>query len=298
MTKSRHNIHFTTHKIDDISTNEDAVISTPTIIAVSDGAGGCGIFAERWSKYLLDNIPSGGFDNFDTFNQWTESIWQPFYDDIDAQLKNYDNFVGNKFNKEGSFATLAAVWIEGDKAKYCCYGDSAIFVFDTHSKSMKFMSLEDVMKYDKNPYLINWKDIPVESEFKCGEIKIDEASMIIVASDALSALLTMAYYAQYNPDKLEECLQSNGKLKVVAESVKGHMAERDLYDDLLLPISKCRNDREFRDAITTLHKEGVILDDDFSIAISHLVEPTKRVVLRINKRQRINKKKHKRCLRR
>ncbi len=298
MTKSRRNIHFTTNKIGDSSTNEDAVISTPNIIAVSDGAGGCGIFAERWSKYLLDNIPSCGFDSFDIFNQWTESIWQLFYDSIDAQLKDYDNFVGNKFNKEGSFATLAAVWIEGDKAKYCCYGDSAIFVFDRVGKSMQFMSLEDVMQYDKNPYLINWKDLPTESAFRCGEVEIGENSMIFVASDALSALLTMAYYTQYDSSRLEACLQSDGKLKVVAESVKEYMEGRDFYEDLLLPISKCGNNREFRAAITNLHKEGVILDDDFSIAISHFAEPTKRVVSQRNKRYKKYKKNYKRCSRR
>lgn len=34
--------------------NEDAVIARENIIAVSDGAGGGGLFAERWSKYLLN----------------------------------------------------------------------------------------------------------------------------------------------------------------------------------------------------------------------------------------------------
>ena len=32
--------------------NEDAVIARENVIAVSDGAGGGGVFAERWSRYL------------------------------------------------------------------------------------------------------------------------------------------------------------------------------------------------------------------------------------------------------
>ena len=36
--------------------NEDAVIAKENIIAVSDGAGGGGLFAERWSAYLLNHL--------------------------------------------------------------------------------------------------------------------------------------------------------------------------------------------------------------------------------------------------
>ena len=37
--------------------NEDAAIARDNMIAVSDGAGGGGLFAERWSRYLIDNLP-------------------------------------------------------------------------------------------------------------------------------------------------------------------------------------------------------------------------------------------------
>ena len=37
--------------------NEDAVIARKNVIAVSDGAGGGGVFAERWSQYLVSNLP-------------------------------------------------------------------------------------------------------------------------------------------------------------------------------------------------------------------------------------------------
>ena len=44
-------------KLEEGITNEDAAISNKEIIAVSDGAGGGGVFAEHWSKYLVDNLP-------------------------------------------------------------------------------------------------------------------------------------------------------------------------------------------------------------------------------------------------
>ena len=37
--------------------NEDAVIAKDSLIAVSDGAGGGGVFADQWSKYLVDKLP-------------------------------------------------------------------------------------------------------------------------------------------------------------------------------------------------------------------------------------------------
>ena len=37
--------------------NEDAVKATSEWIAVSDGAGGGGVFADKWSQYLIDHIP-------------------------------------------------------------------------------------------------------------------------------------------------------------------------------------------------------------------------------------------------
>jgi hypothetical protein len=38
-------------------TNEDAAIVKDNIIAISDGAGGGGVFADRWSRYLVNNLP-------------------------------------------------------------------------------------------------------------------------------------------------------------------------------------------------------------------------------------------------
>ena len=37
--------------------NEDAAKATEKWIAVSDGAGGGGVFADLWSKYLVENLP-------------------------------------------------------------------------------------------------------------------------------------------------------------------------------------------------------------------------------------------------
>ena len=44
-------------KLEDGIVNEDAVRATQKWISVSDGAGGGGVFADQWSRYLVDNLP-------------------------------------------------------------------------------------------------------------------------------------------------------------------------------------------------------------------------------------------------
>ena len=51
------NIAVTIPKFEEGIINEDAVIATEKMIAVSDGAGGGGVYAERWSSYLVNNLP-------------------------------------------------------------------------------------------------------------------------------------------------------------------------------------------------------------------------------------------------
>ena len=44
--------------------NEDAAIAKDGLIAVSDGAGGGGLYADLWSAYLLDKLPDNPITTF------------------------------------------------------------------------------------------------------------------------------------------------------------------------------------------------------------------------------------------
>ena len=63
------------------SVNEDAVMARDKVIAVSDGAGGGGVYAERWSRYLLENLPDEPIGSFAELDGWVERIWEPFYNE-------------------------------------------------------------------------------------------------------------------------------------------------------------------------------------------------------------------------
>ena len=44
--------------------NEDAALAKKGMATVSDGAGGGGVFAELWSKYLLKQLPASALRDF------------------------------------------------------------------------------------------------------------------------------------------------------------------------------------------------------------------------------------------
>ena len=73
------NIVITISKLEDSTINEDAIKATDSMIAVSDGAGGGGVYAERWSEYLVNHLPEIPIKSFEELDSWIEEIWEPFY---------------------------------------------------------------------------------------------------------------------------------------------------------------------------------------------------------------------------
>ena len=68
-------------------TNEDAAIARNGLIAVSDGAGGGGVFADQWSRYLVDNLPDEPIQNYSEFDNWLDAIWEKFYNEHEELAK-------------------------------------------------------------------------------------------------------------------------------------------------------------------------------------------------------------------
>mgnify|MGYP007107619935 FL=1 len=90
--------------------NEDAAIARKKMIAVSDGAGGGGLFAERWSSYLLEQLPFTPIHSAEELDAWIGDIWEMYYNKCEEDAKQLGGLSLDKFYDEGSFATLVAVW--------------------------------------------------------------------------------------------------------------------------------------------------------------------------------------------
>ena len=139
-------------------TNEDAALAKPDMIAVSDGAGGGGLFAELWSRYLVEHLPDEPIIDYKSFDAWIDGIWEPFYNDCEEKTKAEGGMLLNKFYDEGSFATLVAVWKESDsECKWIAYGDSVAFCYNKKTKELHH-SFTKLVDFNNPPYLVNCKD--------------------------------------------------------------------------------------------------------------------------------------------
>ena len=83
--------------------NEDAAIAKDNVIAVSDGAGGGGVFAEHWSQYLVEHVPEKPIKNYMSFDKWIDGIWEPFYNDCEEDYNKKTGELQHSFTRLSDF---------------------------------------------------------------------------------------------------------------------------------------------------------------------------------------------------
>ena len=118
--------------------NEDACLINNNIIGIADGAGGAGIMNKDWAFFLLNNLPDSNFNTVQEIESWFDKIREDFYNKTSLKISNYDNFITDKFEKEGSFSTLSVVWIGKEKITSFSIGDSGIFYFKKNKKTLDY----------------------------------------------------------------------------------------------------------------------------------------------------------------
>ena len=245
--------------------NEDATIATENVIAVSDGAGGGGVYAERWSDYLVNHLPDKPIKNYKAFDKWIDGIWEPFYNEYEEEAKKIGGLFLNKFYDEGSFATLVAVWKNG---AWISYGDSVAFCYNKKTGELQH-SFTRLVDFNNPPYLINCKDPLDEKGFRKGQFKIDKNCIIIVASDTLAQYILMMYEAANNERyaaELEEAINAQAKHSnyiKTAIAIEGV----DFVKDVIVKLQNCYTWPILQSHVKGLKKKGLIGHDDYSLAI-------------------------------
>lgn len=252
-------------KFEEGITNEDAAIARKEVIAVSDGAGGGGVFAEHWSKYLVNQLPQEPIENYDVFDKWIDSIWEPFYNEYEAKAKTIGGLFLNKFYDEGSFATLVAVWKAG---QWVSYGDSVAFCYNRKNRSLQhtFTRLAD---FNNPPYLINCKDPLTVEGFRCGKFEIDEDCEVFTASDALAHYILMMYEMAHSDqfiDELQEAINAQTKNSNFIKTAKA-IGVIDFENDVIKKLQNCPGDSFLKNHIRGLQKRRLIGHDDYSLVI-------------------------------
>ena len=253
--------------------NEDAVCARKNVIAVSDGAGGGGLFADRWSRYLVNHLPNTPITTAEQLDEWVGAIWESYYNKADISAKKLGGLALDKFYDEGSFATLAAVWCGNDEnCNWMTYGDSVVFHYDYKTKKLthSFSSLAD---FSNAPFLINCKDELNLDGFNHGTFPLTRDSMVFVASDAISHYILMMYELSRKEEyysELEKAISSgskNSNLIAKAQSLPKIQFEKEVIDKLRKAVY---NKAIFRKWTATLYRKGLLALDDYSIAVMYL----------------------------
>lgn len=245
--------------------NEDAAIAKEELIAVSDGAGGGGVFAERWSQYLVDHLTDNPIKSYKEFDKWIDGIWEPFYDECEEEAKKIGGLFLNKFYDEGSFATLVSVWKNG---MWISYGDSVAFCYNRKTKELQH-SFTRLADFNNPPYLINCKDPLNEEGFRSGQFKIDDDCLFFAASDTLAHYILMMYEMTHEDQYEEELKEAISAQTKNSNFIKAAMRlrKRDFSKDVIQKLENCKYENQLISHIGRLKRWGFIGHDDYSLAI-------------------------------
>ena len=250
--------------------NEDAALARDNVIAVSDGAGGGGLFAERWSRYLLDHLPDTPICSAEELDSWIEQIWEPFYNQCESDAKQMGGMSLEKFYDEGSFATLVAVWKTSETTcRWISFGDSVAFCYDFNTHKL-IHTFDRLGNFDNSPYLINCKDVINSKGFKSGEWNITDHSIVFAASDSLAHYILMMYEVSWKDTYTQELQEAevrhskNGNYIRIAQTLPTVDFERKVLRRLL----NCANHpTNFKRHLDSLLRKGLLAVDDYSFAV-------------------------------
>lgn len=245
--------------------NEDAAVARKEVIAVSDGAGGGGVYADRWSKYLVEWLPEEPIESFEAFDKWIDGIWEVFYNEYEAEAKYIGGLFLNKFYDEGSFATLVAVWKDG---QWISYGDSVAFCYNRKSKELQH-SFTRLADFNNPPYLINCKDSLEEKGFRNGKFKIDKDCIVFAASDTLAHYILMMYKVAYSTKYVEELQEAVDAQTKNSNFIKMAMSlsSIDFEKEVIQLLMNCHRGFLLRNHIKMLKNKRLIGHDDYSLVI-------------------------------
>ena len=251
----------------DSNYNEDSVIGRTNMIAVSDGAGGGGLFADKWSSYLLSKLPEIPIRNYKELDDWVDSIWEEFYNKYEEIAKEIGSVELDKFYNEGSLATLAAIWLYENKFHWLTYGDSTTFVYDFQHKKL-VSNIKSLLEYNNPPYLLSSTE-PLEKDgILVGEFEENDHCIFFCASDALSHYI-LASYMISRSEEYDEEVKSAISIKSKNSNFINAIIQSYPFDfekDVIIKLLNCSKNRgNFKKHMLKLQREGKIAVDDYSI---------------------------------
>lgn len=249
--------------------NEDAVVARPGLLAVSDGAGGGGLFADEWSKYLMSMLPDNPLTSFGELDGWLDGIWESFYSTCEQKARIISPMHLSKFYNEGSFATLAAVWFTDSKVcRWMAYGDSVVFCYNRHSGLLQH-SFTRLADFNRAPYLVSCKDPLNEKGFSSGQFDTDEECILFVTSDALAHYILMMYEVSRRDEyavEIQEALNCHTKCSNYVQAALT-LPHFDFGHTVVDKLLRCRTSFNLQAHLQSRYSHCLLALDDYSIAM-------------------------------
>lgn len=250
--------------------NEDAVMARDKVIAVSDGAGGGGVYAERWSRYLLENLPDEPIGSFAELDGWVERIWEPFYNEHEEMAKREGGMFLSKFYDEGSFATLVAAWrVSESECRWMSYGDSVVFCYDMATGELRH-SFTRLADFNNPPYLISCKDPLNADGFRGGCFKISSQSVVFATSDTLAHYIIMMHRVANRDVYGDEVSEAMNMQTKDSNFIKTAMALKriNFHRDVVKKLVGCvKNKGNFKRFVEAKVRDGLMGYDDYSLVV-------------------------------
>jgi hypothetical protein len=241
--------------------------------ALSDGAGGTGIFANRWAKRLVESVPKQPLHTIEETTQWLLGFSEEYISEIEHKVIS-NEISRTKFDLEGSYASFAAVWTYSSETQsqywfdWLTVGDSACFIYDKQNKTLKIQPyLENPIQFTYSPNLINCFDTNIPSESFCaGKKEPLNGKIVLLASDALAQFIYFQYLVRHNKTVLEEFQQKPSPLKgIVSNTLVSYNTELSFEDLLYLLKGQLTDENNFKTFLYQLCDSHIIAHDDYSL---------------------------------
>jgi hypothetical protein len=157
-----------------------------------------GMFSGKWAGFLCHKTPLAPFNSNNGLSIFIQSIWQHFYDESTASIK--DPFVINAFEAQGSMSTYTACWFrQANKHtffQWLSYGNSAVLVYDLEKDDLFIPEYgKTLLGFLKNKGLLNWKDEKPEEKYllTVSEQEFHPQLKIILANKNMAEYLAVSY---------------------------------------------------------------------------------------------------------
>ena len=244
--------------------------------AVADGAGSSGLFCGAWAEALVTRLPDRPIIDLPELDAWLAGFSLDFRREYTARLAA-DPAKRAKFVREGSCATLAACWLglggDGPELDWLAYGDSPLLVFDRGTVPPRLVACHParLAAFDRDPHLLNWRDVPVAAGLGVGHLALPAAASVILASDAIGQSLLWRHFAAGSNgagDPMAEEFQglcaAESRLSTAARAHLARPADTDLIAGLRRHLG---SQAAFSAMMRQSCVDGLLANDDATVVL-------------------------------